>query len=274
MVELKTEAEVDAMGAAGRVVAATLQAVRAAAQPGTTLLELDEVARAVLAGAGAGSPFLNYHPRFAPSPYPAVICTSVNDVVVHGIPDGYRLRPGDLLSVDCGASLDGWTGDAAISFCVGVGDGDGDGNGDGSGGGASPADRRLIEVTEAALRAAIDAARPGGRLGDISAAVAAVGRAAGYGILDGFGGHGIGRRMHEAPDVPNEGRAGRGLRLRPGLVLAIEPMFLSGGRDRYLVAGDGWSLRTADGSRAAHVEHTVAVTTGEPRVLTQALPAR
>ncbi|MEN3304158.1 MAG: methionyl aminopeptidase [Micromonosporaceae bacterium] len=255
MVELKTEAEVDAMGAAGRVVAATLSAVRAAAVPGTSLLELDEVARATLAAHGARSPFLNYHPDFAPSPYPAVICTSVNDVVVHGIPDGCRLREGDLLSVDGGAWLDGWTADAAISFCVGDGT-------------ADPADRRLIEVAQQALGAAIGSARPGGRLGDISSAIAAVGRAAGYGIPPGVGGHGIGRRMHEDPDVPNEGRPRRGLPLRPGLVIAIEPMFMAGGRDQVRMAGDGWAMRTGDGSRAAHVEHTVAITAAGPRVLT------
>jgi methionyl aminopeptidase len=253
MVELKTEAEVDAMGAAGRVVAAILSSVRAQATPGTTLVDLDEVARAVLAEAGASSPFLHYRPHFAPSPYPAVICTSVNDVVVHGIPDRYRLREGDLLSVDCGAALDGWTADAATSFCVGTG---------------SVRDQRLIGVAEDALRAAVGAAQAGGRLGDISSAIAAVGRAAGYGIPAGFGGHGIGRHMHEPPDVPNEGRPRRGLPLRPGLVLAIEPMFMSGGRDDFRMARDGWAMQTADGSRAAHVEHTVAITADGPRILT------
>jgi methionyl aminopeptidase len=255
MVELKTATEVDAMRAAGRVVAEILSTVRAAAHPGTTLLELDGVARDVLAAAGARSPFLHYHPRFAPTPYPAAICTSVNDVVVHGIPDQYRLRAGDLLSVDCGATLDGWTGDAATSFCVGTGTPD-------------PADATLIGAAEEALRAAIDAIRPGSRLGDVSATIAALGRRAGYGIPRGFGGHGIGRHMHEEPDVPNEGRPGRGLPLRPGLVIAIEPMFMAGGRDHVRMARDGWAVRTADGSRAAHVEHSVAVTEDGPRVLT------
>jgi methionyl aminopeptidase len=255
MVELKTEVEIEAMRAAGRVVATAHAAVRAHAAPGTRLLDLDEVARDVLASHRAGSPFLHYRPRFAPSPYPAVICTSVNDVVVHGIPDRTRLRAGDLLSVDCGASLDGWTADAAVSFTVGTGPG-------------HPADPHLIGTAEDALRAAIGAALAGGRLGDISASIARVGRAAGYGIPTGFGGHGIGRRMHEEPDVPNEGRPARGLRLRPGLVLAIEPMFMAGGGDGYRMAGDGWAMHTADGSRAAHVEHTVAITGGGPRILT------
>ncbi|MBO0869103.1 MAG: type I methionyl aminopeptidase [Micromonosporaceae bacterium] len=253
MVELKSTSEIAAMREAGRVVAGILAAIREQASVGTSLGELDELARERLAQAGARSPFLNYHPRFAPSPYPAVICASVNDVIVHGIPDGYRLRDGDLLSVDCGAQLDGWTGDAATSLIVGE---------------ARPEDQRLIEAAESALRAAIEAARPGGRLGDLGHAIGTVGRGLGYGIPPRWGGHGIGRAMHEEPDVPNEGRPGRGLRLVPGLVLAIEPMFLAGGRDAFRLAPDGWAVRTADGSRAAHAEHTVAVTADGPRVLT------
>lgn len=253
MVEIKTDAALDAMRAAGRVVADALAAVRGAAAPGVSLLELDEVARGVLAEAGAGSPFLGYQPSFASSPFPAVICASVDDAVVHGVPDGYRLRDGDLLSVDCGATLDGWAGDAAVSFTVGR---------------PWPADERLLETTRRALEAGIAAAVPGARTGDIGHAVGAVGRAAGYGILRGFGGHGVGRQMHEDPPVPNEGRPGRGYPLRPGMVLAIEPMFLAGGSDAYYVAEDGWTLRTTDGSRAAHFEHTVAVTEDGPRVLT------
>src|SRR6516162_3638989 len=166
MVELKSDAAVDAMREAGRVVANALAAVRDRAAVGTSLLELDEVAHGVLRAAGAGSPFLNYRPSFAPTPFPAVICASVNDVIVHGIPDGYRLRDGDLVSIDFGAELDGWTGDAAISFIVG---------------GASPADVSLIETTEKALAAGIAAAAEGGRLGDISHAIGTLARDAGYG---------------------------------------------------------------------------------------------
>jgi len=177
----------------------------------------------------------------------------VNDVVVHGIPDGYRLADGDLVSIDCGAHLDGWHGDSAISFSVGT---------------ARADDQALIEAARRALQAGIDAAQPGQRLGDVSHAVGAIGRAAGYGIPDGFGGHGVGRAMHEAPHVPNDGRPGRGPRLRPGLVIAIEPMFMAGGRDAFRLAADGWAMHTIDGSRAAHVEHTVAVTADGPRVLT------
>lgn len=253
MVELKTRAEIEAMREAGRVVARALAAVRERAAIGVSLLELDQAARAVLAEAGASSPFLGYRPRFAETAFPAVICSSVNDAALHGIPDGYRLRDGDLLSVDCGATLDGWTGDAAISFVVGA---------------ARPEDERLIETTEAALHAGIAAARPGAKLGDVSAAIGAVGRGAHYGICIDFGGHGVGRTMHEDPHVANEGRPGRGLTLRPGLVLAIEPWFLAGGKDEYVVDDDGWTIRSADGSRAAHAEHTIAVTEDGPRILT------
>src|SRR5690242_14348054 len=232
MVELKTPGEIEAMRAAGAVVAAALAEVRAHAAPGVRLDALAEVAREVLAKGGADSPFLGYQPSFAGSPFPAVICVSVNDAALHGIPDHRRLAPGDLVSVDCGALLDGWAADAAVSFVVGP---------------ADPADLTLIETAEAALDAGIAAAVPGGRLGDISAAIGAIGRAGGYGINTDFGGHGVGRAMHEPPSVPNEGRAGRGLPLRPGLVIAIEPWFLAGGDDGYYVDRDGLALRSADG---------------------------
>ena len=254
MVEIKTAGEIQAMRESGRVVAQILDAVHQRAQAGLRLAELDEVASAVLAGAGATSPFLGYQPAFAPVPFPAVICASVNDAALHGIPDRRcRLTDGDLLSVDCGAVLDGWAADAAISFTIGP---------------PRPADARLIETTEAALRAGIAAAVPGARIGDISAAIGAAGRAGGYGICTDFGGHGVGRAMHEDPHIPNEGRPGRGRRLTHGLVIAIEPWFLAGGEDRYRIDRDGWTIRSADGSRAAHAEHTIAVTAGGAQVLT------
>jgi methionyl aminopeptidase len=253
MVEIKTPPEIDAIRAAGRVVASALAAVRAEAMPGIRLSQLDQVARSVLADAGATSPFLGYQPRFASSPFPAVICASVNDAVLHGIPGRRKLADGDLLSIDCGAVLDGWAADAAISFSVGQ---------------ARPADTTLIETAREALRAGVAAAVPGGRLGDISAAIGEVGRAGGYGINTDFGGHGVGRAMHEDPSVPNEGKARRGLKLTPGLVIAIEPWFLAGGRDDYVIDRDGWTIRSADGSRAAHVEHTIAVTSDGPVLLT------
>ena len=253
MMELKTDASIDAMYAAGQVVGRALTAVRQAADVGVSLLELDEVAREVLREAGASSPFLGYRPSFAPVPFPAVLCASVNDAIVHGIPTAYRLRDGDVVSLDFGAELDGWVGDSAISFVVGR---------------PRPADPRLIETAERALAAGIEAARVGNRIGDIAHAIGSVCRTAGYGIPDGFGGHGVGRRMHEEPDVPNEGRPGRGVPLRHGMVLAIEPMLIGSGKDAYYEADDGWTLRTSDGSRAAHAEHTVAVTDDGPRILT------
>jgi methionyl aminopeptidase len=253
VVELKSPAEIEAMRGAGRVVAAALAACRAAAAVGVRLSDLDQVARDVLAAAGATSPFLNYQPSFAHTPFPAVICASVNDAALHGIPDKTRLRDGDLLSVDFGATLDGWTGDAAISLTVGR---------------ARPADTRLIETAQDALAAGIAAAVPGGRLGDISAAIGALARKGGYGLHTDYGGHGVGHTMHESPSVPNDGRAGRGLKLAAGLVIAIEPWFMAGGRDTYRIDADGWTIRSADGSRAAHVEHTVAITDDGPEILT------
>lgn len=253
MVEIKTNGEMDAMREAGRVVARALAAVREAAAVGVRLRELDEVARGVLDEAGAASPFLGYRPSFAPTPFPGVICASVNDAVVHGIPDGHRLRDGDLVSIDCGAQVDGWTGDAAITFPVGT---------------PRPADVTLVDATQRALDAGIAAALAGNRMGDVSHAIGAVADRARCGMPADFGGHGIGRTMHEDPHVPNRGRPGRGFPLRHGLVIAIEPMLMAGGRDDYRADADGWTLRTADGSRAAHIEHTVAVTDDGPRILT------
>jgi methionyl aminopeptidase len=255
VVEIKTRGEIDAIRAAGQVVARALAAVRDHATARTRLTELDEVARSVLAAAGASSPFLGYQPSFAPVPFPAVICASLNDAALHGIPGRRRLAQGDLVSIDCGATLDGWVADAAISFTVGP---------------PNTADDRLIRTASAALEAGIGAAVAGARIGDISAAIGAVGRAGGYGINTDFGGHGVGRSMHESPSVPNEGRAGRGMLLSPGLVVAIEPWFMAGGSDKYQIDDDGWTIRTTDGSRAAHVEHTIAVTEEGPVVLTAA----
>jgi methionyl aminopeptidase len=253
MVELKSEAEIEAMAAAGAVVAEALRAVVGHATLGCTTAELDAVAAEVLARHGAGSPFLNYHPSWAPSPFPAVLCTSVNDAVVHGIPTGEVLADGDLVSVDFGATLRGWCGDAARSFIVGT---------------PRPQDAALIEATDAALAAGIAAVRPGNTLGDVGYAIEKAARSAGYGMLAHHGGHGIGRTMHEDPHVPNEGRPGKGMKLRPGLVIAIEPMLIADGTDDYTHDSDGWTLRTATGARAAHSEHTVAVTRDGARILT------
>jgi methionyl aminopeptidase len=253
MVILKSDAEIAVMREAGRVVARALAAVAEAARPGVRLVDLDELAADVMAKHDATPSFLGYHPAWAPIPYPGVLCLSVNDAIVHGIPDGRVLRDGDLLSIDCGASLDGYHGDAAIT--IGVGDLDTDAT-------------RLVGTTVAALDAGVAALRPGARLGDVSHAIESVARAGGYGLPAGLGGHGIGTAMHEDPHVSNTGRPGRGLRLRAGLVLAIEPMLTEGGRDRGRTLADGWTVATTDGRRAAHAEHTVAITADGPVVLT------
>jgi methionyl aminopeptidase len=253
MVELKTAREITLLRQAGRVVAEALAAVRERAEVGVPLTELDRVAATTIEEAGATPAFLHYQPSSAPTPYPGVICASVNDAVVHGIPTRARLADGDLVSIDCGAFLAGWCGDAAISFTVGT---------------PHPDDRALIAATDAALRRAIEAAQPGGKLGDVGHAIAADARRAGYGLLEHHGGHGVGRAMHEDPFIPNEGRPGRGYRLRPGLVIALEPMLIADGTDGYVIDPDGWTLRTATGARAAHSEHTVAITEDGPVILT------
>ncbi len=253
MIELKTEAEIETMREAGRVVATALHAAREHARAGTELRELDEVVRSVIDEAGAKPSFLHYRPRWAPTPFPGVLCCSVNDVVVHGIPDSTRLTTGDLVSIDCGASLDGWHGDAAVTFGVGP---------------LADDDARMLRIADHALQDGIAAAVPGNRTGDISRAVGVVVRSAGFGVPAQLGGHGIGRDLHQAPFVPNDGRPATGTPLRSGMVLAIEPMLLGGGDDDVRGSDDGWALRTGDGSRAAHVEHTVAITDSGPRVLT------
>ena len=253
MVTLKSAAEIATMRRAGQVVARTLAAVSAAARPGVRLLDLDTMAAEIIAAAGATPSFLGYHPDWAPTPYPGVLCLSVNDQVVHGIPDQRRLDEGDLLSIDCGARLDGYHGDAAVTVAVGD---------------PTPADRRLVDTAERALAAGIAAARPGARIGDIAHAIGSLARDAGYDVPEGLGGHGIGTALHEEPAVPNMGPVGRGRLLEPGLVLAIEPILIASGERRCHTQPDGWTVATADGSRAAHVEHTVAITVDGPVVLT------
>jgi methionyl aminopeptidase len=253
VVELKTQREIGLLREAGRVVAHALAAARERADVGVTLAELDQVAASVIKEAGATPAFLDYHPAWAPTPYPGVICASVNDAVVHGIPDQTKLADGDLVSIDCGAFLEGWCGDAAISFTVGQ---------------PRPQDLDLIEATDQALYRGIAAAQPGSKLGDVGAAIATGVRAAGYGMLADHGGHGVGRSMHEDPFVRNEGKPGHGFKLRPGMVIAIEPMLILGGSDRYRTDSDGWTIRTAGGQRAAHSEHTIAITTDGPVILT------
>jgi methionyl aminopeptidase len=252
VIELRTPDEIGRMRETGRFVAEVLAATSAAAQVGTNLLELDRVAHDLIRKRGAESCYIDYHPSFGGSPFGHVICTSVNDAALHGLPHDYRLRDGDLLSLDFAASVGGWVGDSAISMVVGT---------------PRPEDLRLIEVTRDALGRGIEQAVAGNTTGDISAAIGATAHAAGLTVNTEFGGHGVGRVMHGDPHVANDGRAGRGFRLRPGLVFAIEPWFMLG-TDKIVFDPDGWTLRSADGSRAAHFEHTVAVTDDGPVVLT------
>jgi methionyl aminopeptidase len=253
MIEIRTPAEVDEMRAAGEFVAGVVSATAAASAVGVNLLALDAIARDMIRKAGAVSSYVDYHPSFGASPFGKYICLSVNDAALHGLPFDYRLRDGDVLSLDFAASLNGWVADSAKTIIVGN---------------PRPDDARLVEVTRRALEAAIEKARPGNRMGDISAAIGEVARAAGLKVNLEFGGHGVGRTMHGDPHVPNDGRAKRGLPLRAGLVFAIEPWFMLG-TDKIYTDRDGWTLRSADRSRAAHFEHTVAVTDGDPLVLTR-----
>ncbi|WP_127783966.1 type I methionyl aminopeptidase [Rhodococcus sp. X156] len=254
VVPARTPGELDAMALAGSVVAAALAAVREAARPGVSTAELDEVSAQVMADAGAEPSFLGYHG------FPATICSSVNDRVVHGIPSSEEvLADGDLVSIDCGAIVDGWHGDSAVTFVVGPG--------------AREEDLQLSEACRTSMEAGIAAMVVGNRLGDVSHAIELGTRAAEqrdgrhYGIVDGYGGHGIGRVMHADPFLANEGPPDTGPRLVEGSVLAIEPMLTLGTEDT-LVLADDWTVVTTDGSRAAHWEHTVAVTADGPRILT------
>jgi len=252
MIELRTPAEIDEMRAAGRFVAETLATLRDDTKVGTNLLSIDRRAHDMIRRAGAESCYIDYHPSFGASPFGKVICTSVNDAVLHGLPHDYTLRDGDLVTLDFAVSVDGWVADSAVSFVVGT---------------PREEDLRLIDTTERALTAAIETATVGNRIGDISAAVAAIAHGEGYSINTDFGGHGVGRTMHGDPHVANDGRAGRGFPLRAGLVLALEPWFLAT-TDELVTDPDGWTLRSADGSRGAHSEHTIAITDDGPIILT------
>jgi methionyl aminopeptidase len=252
VIELFNAAEIDKLRTAGRFVAEVLDALRDAADVGVNLLELDELAAGMIAERGAESCYVDYHPSFGAMPFGKVLCTSVNDAVLHGLPHDYRLRDGDLLSLDFACSVDGWVADSARSLVVGT---------------PRDEDLALIATTERALAAGIEQAQVDNRLGDISHAIGTVAREAGLGINLQFGGHGVGRTMHGDPHVPNDGRPGRGLPLQAGLVIAIEPWFLLG-TDEIYTDPDGWTLRSVDGSRGAHSEHTVAITEDGPQVLT------
>jgi methionyl aminopeptidase len=247
----KSAAELEQMARAGEVVADTLTLLGQHVRPGTTTGELDRIADEFIRSRGGVPTFKGYR---GPYPYPASICTSPNDVVVHGIPDGYELREGDVLSVDVGVTLDGFVADSAYTFPVGEIDAEAE---------------RLLEVCNAALHAGIEQAQAGGRLSDISHAVQRVTEEAGFSVVKSLVGHGVGRSMHEDPQIPNYGEPGRGPTLAPGMTLAIEPMINAGGQD-VVVRPDQWTIATADGSLSAHFEHTVAVTEEGPRILTAA----
>ncbi|MEU8002237.1 type I methionyl aminopeptidase [Catellatospora sp. NPDC049111] len=253
MIELKSAEEIGRMAVTGQFVGELLAELGKAAAVGVNLMDLEHRARRRIAERGAVSCYWDYAPSFGRGPFRNVLCLSVNDAVLHGLPHDYVLRDGDLLSIDMAVGIDGWVADSALSVVVGTPD---------------PADLKLIEATEVALEAAITAAQPGGRLGDVSHAIGEVAHSYGYRVNGEFGGHGIGRTMHESPHVANSGRAGRGVKLVPGLTIAIEP-WLCQSTDRVKYDADGWTIRSADGSRTAHSEHTVAITASGPQVLTR-----
>jgi methionyl aminopeptidase len=247
MITRKNKDQIALMRRAGKVVAEMHEVCTRASKPGATTLDVDAVAREVLDRRGARSNFLNYHG------FPAVVCTSPNDVIVHGIPsDTVVLEEGDILSIDCGAIIEGWHGDAAITIPIGDIDDE---------------SKQLLEVTRASLEAAIEQVVEDHRLGDVGAAVEGVAEQAGFSVVREYVGHGIGTAMHEEPQVPNYGPAGRGMKLKVGHVLAIEPMINAGGPETLLL-DDGWTVVTKDRRRSAHFEHTIAVTDHGPEVLT------
>jgi methionyl aminopeptidase len=252
VIEYRTPAQIEEMRPAGRFVAEVITALADAADVGVNLLDLDELAHRMIKERGAESCYIDYHPSFGARPFGRVLCTSVNDAVLHGLPFDYELQDGDLLSVDFAASVDGWVSDSAYSLVVGT---------------ARPEDLELIEIASRALDAGIAAARVGNQLGDVSHAIGDVAKSQGLTVNLEFGGHGVGRTMHGDPHVPNDGRPHRGLKLKEGLVIAIEPWFLHTTNEIY-TDPDGWTLRSADASRGAHMEHTVAITSSGPVVLT------
>ncbi|MFD7025849.1 type I methionyl aminopeptidase [Promicromonospora sukumoe] len=258
MIEILNPAELARARESGALVGGILRALKERSTVGTNLLDIDRWAQEMIAAAGAKSCYVDYAPSFGNGPFGHYICTAVNDAVLHGMPYDYRLADGDLLTLDLAVSLDGIATDSAISFVVG--------------GASLPADvaaesRALIEVTERALAAGIAAAGPGARIGDLSHAIGTVLGGAGYPINVEFGGHGIGSTMHQDPHVSNTGRPGRGYRLRPGLLLALEPWVMVD-TDELVTDADGWTLRSATGCRTAHSEHTIAITDDGAEILT------
>ncbi|WP_026403700.1 type I methionyl aminopeptidase [Actinomadura rifamycini] len=253
MIEILTPTELPRARAAGALVADILQAMRSRSEVGTNLLDIDRWTREMIVEAGAESCYVDYEPSFGRGPFGHYICTSVNDAVLHGKPHDYELADGDLLSLDLAVSLDGVVADSAVSFIVG--------------GARSAESTAMIGATERALSAGIAAAGPGARIGDISHAIGSVLAEAGYPICTEFGGHGVGSTMHQDPHVPNQGRPGRGYKLRPGLLLALEPWIMADTAE-LVTDADGWTLRSATGCRTAHSEHTIAITEDGAEILT------
>ncbi|QFG22346.1 type I methionyl aminopeptidase [Actinomadura sp. WMMB 499] len=254
MIEILNPTELPRAKEAGALVAAILQTMKSRSAVGTNLLEIDGWTREMITGAGAESCYVDYEPSFGRGPFGHYICTSVNDAVLHGKPYDYALADGDLLTLDLAVSLGGVVADSAISFLVGD---------------AAPApdDVAMIDATERALSAGIAAAGPGVRIGDVSHAIGTVLGEAGYQISTEFGGHGVGSTMHQDPHVPNKGRPGRGYKLRPGLLLALEPWIMQDTAE-LVTDADGWTLRSATGCRTAHSEHTIAITDDGAEILT------
>jgi methionyl aminopeptidase len=253
MIEILSPTELTRARVTGALVADILQELRRRTAVGTNLLEIDQWTKELITAAGAESCYVDYAPSFGRGPFGHYVCTAVNDAVLHGMPRDQALADGDLLTLDLAVLKNGMAADSAISFTVGT---------------SQPAgSAEMIRTTEEALAAGIDAARPGARLGDVSSAIGAVLRAAGYPINTEFGGHGIGSTMHQDPHVPNTGRPGRGYRLRPGLLLALEPWIMADTAE-LRVDDDGWTLRSASGSLAAHSEHTIAITPDGAEILT------
>ncbi len=253
MIEVFDATELPRARAAGALVAGILAAARSRCEVGTNLLDVDRWAREMITEAGARSCYVDYAPSFGRGPFGHHICTSVNDAVLHGRPHDRALADGDLLTLDLAVSVDGVVADSAVSFVVG--------------GSPSPRSAAMIGATERALAAGIAAARPGAHLGDVSHAIGTVLTGAGYRVNTEFGGHGVGSTMHQEPHVPNHGRPGRGYRLRPGLLLALEPWVMAD-TDELVTDADGWTLRSATGCWAAHSEHTIAITEHGAEVLT------
>lgn len=253
MIEILNEDQLARARRAGSLVGNTLQTLRERATVGTNLLELDRLTAEMIEAGGGVSCYVDYAPSFGNGPFGHYVCTAVNDAVLHGMPHDYALADGDLLTLDLAISVDGIAADAAISFIVGE---------------SRPEESvALIEATQRALAAGIAVAKPDARIGDISHAIGGVLKSAGYSINMEFGGHGIGSTMHQEPHVANNGRAGRGYRLRPGLLLAVEPWVMAD-TDRLAVDADGWTLRSATGGRTAHSEHTIAITEDGAEILT------